>query len=61
MTDSDILDALQEKELEVDHGNLIAGPFISDGRVRIYCPETHDVRGEGDTLQEAFDNVFRFN
>ena len=39
--------------LVIDEGNLIAGPFIPDGRTRIYEPETYNVRGEGQTLEEA--------
>jgi len=37
----------------IDEGNLIAGPFISDGRVRIYCADTHNVVCEERTLKEA--------
>lgn len=37
----------------LDHGNLISGPFIPDGHVRIYRPETIRVVAEGRTVAEA--------
>jgi len=41
--------------LVIDEGNLISGPFIPDGTVRIYDPETVSVWGEGDSLKEALE------
>lgn len=42
----------------VDHGDLIAGPFIPDGAVRIYRgDDPYDIVGEGDTLEEAASSV----
>lgn len=38
----------------VDHGDLIAGPFIPDGTVRVYRgDDPWDVAGEGATLEDA--------
>ena len=38
----------------VDHGNLIDGPFIPDGTVRIYRgDDPWDIAGQGATLEDA--------
>lgn len=54
------MDEIREREaevtntgLEIDEGNLIAGPFIPDGNVRIYDPETLTVVAEGSNVEEA--------
>lgn len=45
---------LAAQGLTVDEGNLIDGPFIPDGRVRVYRgDDPWDIVGEGDTLGEA--------
>jgi len=42
----------------VDHGNLIDGPFIPDGTVRIYRDDDPwDIVGQGDTLEDAASSV----
>lgn len=52
-----LLKLLEEAELAVDHGNLISGPFIPDGTVRIYRPETLSILGRGATLVEAVEDL----
>ena len=51
------LEKLSEHGLLVDEGNLIQGPFIPDGRVRIYRESDHSVVAEGRTYEEAVANL----
>lgn len=55
--EAEILELLEQAELAVDYGNLISGPFIPDGTVRIYRPETISVLGRGATLVEAVEDL----
>lgn len=55
MDDATLMALIERAGLAVDEGNLIAGPFIPDGTVRIYDPDTLDVRGEGATLADAYE------
>lgn len=55
MTEAEILQELTCRGLQVDEGNVIGGPFIPDGVVRIY--DDSGVRGEGRTLEEAYNNT----
>lgn len=48
----EIEEALAAEGITVDHGNLIGGPFIPDGTVRI-LDWYSNVVGEGRTLAEA--------
>lgn len=49
---------LIERGYTVDHGDLIGGPFIPDGTVRIYRDgNPSDLAGEGRTLKEAARNI----
>ena len=57
MGDTALQALLEGAGLAVDHGDLISGPFIPDGTVRVYDPDTGDVLGEGDTLAAAAANV----
>jgi len=56
MTDDEIMSVLTERELKVDEGNLIDGPFIPDGTVRIY-EGWSNVLGSGETLADAFSDL----
>ena len=53
VTEEEILRELDENDLKVDQGNTVGGPFIDDGRVRIYGDDV-GVVGEGATLEEAY-------
>ena len=57
MTDETLLEILERAGLAVDDGGTIGSPFIPDGTVRIYDPETCRVLGDGESLAEAFSNV----
>lgn len=57
MTDATLQEILERAGLAVDHGDLISGPFIPDGTVRVYDPDTDRVLGSGDTLAAAFAEV----
>jgi hypothetical protein len=53
--DEKTLETLLERAgLAVDDGGTIGSPFIPDGTVRVYDPDTLRVLGRGDTLTEAF-------
>jgi hypothetical protein len=52
-TTDELLAIVHAQGFVVDEGNLISGPFIPDGRVRIYDPETNDVLAQGRTIEEA--------
>lgn len=53
-------EAIEALGLIIDEGNLIAGPFIPDGTVRVYDPETIVVWGEGPSLVEALDETWLY-
>jgi hypothetical protein len=58
MTDEEIRELLEERELVLDEGCLIDGPFIPDGTVRIYAEgEPYDVLGEGQSIKEAYEDL----
>jgi len=58
MTDDDIRRLLEERELVLDEGCLISGPFIPDGTVRIYAEDNpYAVLGEGQSIQEAYTDL----
>jgi hypothetical protein len=58
MGDDDVRRELDERGLVLDEGNLISGPFIPDGTVRIYHPDDPClVLGEGATIKEAFEDL----
>ena len=55
--------ALAEHGFAVDEGNAIGGPFIPDGRYRIYRQETHEMLCDSKTyagLIEEFETWLRF-
>ena len=55
MTEKDIQDFFQELGLVLDEGNLISGPYIPMGYVRIYAEEEpYNILGEGNTVEEAY-------
>ena len=55
MSEEDIIEELTRRNLEVDDGSVIGGPFIPDGWVRIYDPNScYAILGEGYTLEEAY-------
>jgi hypothetical protein len=58
MDHEDMMAVLAAHDLEVDEGCLIGGPFIPDGRVRIYRPDDLRVMGEGKTFEEAFEALW---
>jgi hypothetical protein len=63
MDDFDFRAALDEHNLVVDEGNVIGGPFIPDGRYRLYVIDTHDVICEAKThtdLIEEFESWLSF-
>lgn len=47
---------LEERGFELDEGNLIAGPFIPDGRWRVYRTDDHLVIAEGCDLADVMEN-----
>jgi len=52
----DLLEIKERLEAEgyvIDEGNLIAGPFIPDGRCRIYDPTSMHIVAEGRTVEKA--------
>lgn len=51
MDERELESALEEHGLAVDEGNVIGGPFIPDGRYRLYSCETHDVICESRTRE----------
>jgi hypothetical protein len=57
MDDKSLQGLLERAGFAVDHGDLIAGPFIPDGTVRVYDPETSRILGRGDTLAEAYEEA----
>lgn len=57
MDDDDVRLAIKGLGLKLDEGGLIDGPFIPDGTIRIYDPETHSILGSGDSLIEAYRNA----
>jgi methylmalonyl-CoA mutase cobalamin-binding subunit len=58
LTDEEIRELLEERDLVLDEGCLIAGPFIPDGTVRIYAEgDPYTVLGEGQTIQEAYGDL----
>jgi hypothetical protein len=56
VTESEIREEIDSWGLAIDEGNLIGGPFISDGKVRIYDPDTSSVKGEGVNIEEAWED-----
>jgi hypothetical protein len=52
--EDEIRQVLEAQGLVVDDGNLISGPFIPDGRVRIHSPGSVSILGDGSTLAEAY-------
>jgi hypothetical protein len=48
---------LHERGLDIDEGNLIGGPFIPDGMVRIYRTSDHSVIVCECTVEEALNSV----
>jgi hypothetical protein len=62
MDEYDFRVALEDHGLAVDEGNVIGGPFIPDGRYRIYNLSTHDVICDAKTyrgLIEEFESWVR--
>lgn len=57
MDDRILIEILERAGLAVDEGDRISGPFIPDGTVRIYDPETDSMLASGRTLREAFEDV----
>jgi len=57
MDDRTLIEILERAGLAVDEGDRISGPFIPDGTVRIYDPETDSLLASGSSLAEAFENV----
>ena len=57
MTEEEMLKDLDKRDYGVDEGNVIGGPFIPDGRVRIYHRLTNHVESEGATLEEAYSEM----
>lgn len=57
MDDATLREILERAGLAVDDGTRISGPFIPDGTVRIYDPETDSMLASGRTLAEAFADV----
>lgn len=56
LADETILEILSERGWSVDFGDLIDGPFIPDGMVRI-CDAEGCLQTEGASLQEAYFRV----
>lgn len=50
---TEIQERLSAEGFLIDEGNLIGGPFIPDGRCRIYNPTSMYILAEGRTLEEA--------
>jgi hypothetical protein len=57
MDEDDIKLAIKGMGLKLDQGCLIDGPFIPDGTIRVYDPETSAILGSGDSLTEAYNNA----
>lgn len=56
MTDAEIIQHLADLGCAVDEGMTIGGPFIPDGRVRVFREDSLDLLAEGASLQEAFED-----
>jgi hypothetical protein len=54
MTETDLQALVEDAGMEIDEGCTVGGPFIDDGVVRIYNPETLEVIGEGPSLESAY-------
>lgn len=56
MTDADLIRLVRDMGLgfDVDLGNVIGGPFIPDGTVRIYETASNNVIAQGPSLEEAY-------
>jgi len=54
MNDQEIQTICFDKGWTVDFGDLIEGPYIPDGTVRVYAEDDpYEIIGEGKTLSEA--------
>lgn len=52
----EILEKIAERGFSVDEGNLIGGPFIPDGRIRIVDSECSE-KASGKTLKDAYEDL----
>lgn len=57
MDEREIRFEVSERGLAIDDGNVIGGPFIPDGIVRIYDRSTYYVAGSGHDLRSAYENL----
>ena len=56
LTEDEILELLESRGLLIDDGCVIGGPFIPDGRYRIY-DEDYTILGEGSSLRKAYEEL----
>ena len=62
MNEQEILDICFDRGWTVDFGDLISGPYIPDGTVRIYEDDNpYNIVAEGATLQDAVSGLEGFD